>query len=261
MSETVAGTDVAGPEVDEVIDATAIPILEFGRGWMMAPATAARAVELGIDDPFGFWVNGRAGALGEVTAEVAAAAIGFMAPDRVRQAWEARPASLPPRDAAAAYAEAAASWGRTVLADLADADLDRLADLCDIVIGAANPSIGALFAGWSSIARPADPAGRATVCLQILRELRGGAHLSAAHAVGLGPHGAIISADDQVRGGVPGATRFGWPEPHPPVDQAARAEAERLTTVICRPAYAGLDSAERRELVSLVTSARATLDS
>lgn len=243
-----------------VADAVGIPILEYGRGWMSAPATAARAKELGFDNPFGIWVNGRAGAMGDVGAEVAAAAIGFMAPKLATTLWDARPDGLTPMAAATAYADAAVAWGREVLADVAEVDLRRLAELADRVARAADPSIGALFAGWRSLERPEDPAGEVTIVLNVLRELRGGAHLAAAHATGLGPHGAIISAPDPVRGGPAGADRFGWPEPHPTPDPAARVEAERLTTMICAPAFAELSEAEGRELTELVLAARAAMD-
>jgi hypothetical protein len=243
-----------------VADAVAGPVLEYGRGWMMADATGARAEELGFTARFGLWVNGRAGVLGDVDADVAAAAIGFMAPGAVRSFWEARPAGLSPIDAAVAYADAAAAWGREVLADVPTADLERLADLTDRVAAAASPSIGVLFAGWRALPRPPDPAGRVTVVLNVLREMRGGAHLSAVNAVGLGPHGAIVSTDDPVRGGVAGATRFGWPEPHPAGDADRRVAAERMTTVICAPAFEAIDEAEQDEFIGLVRAARAALD-
>lgn len=242
-----------------VADAVAGPVLIFGRGWMMAEETAATATGSGFAPPFGLWVNGRAGVLGDVDADVAAAAIGFMAPDRVRTYWEARPAGMSPGEATRIYAGAAADWGRRVLADESTADLERLAELADRVAAAATPSIGALFAGWRALARPEDPAGRVTIVLNVLRELRGGAHLSAVHAVGLGPHAAIFSTDDPVRGGAAGAERFGWPKPHPEPDPAARAEAERLTTVICAPPFAALDGSEQGELVELATRARAAM--
>ena len=64
----------------------------------------AAGAELGLPEPFDFWVNGRAGVLGAVDADVAAAAICFMAPRR-------GPSSLgvadtkrsPPRCAPTAY--------------------------------------------------------------------------------------------------------------------------------------------------------------
>lgn len=243
-----------------VANAVAVPVLEYGRGWMAAPATAARAAELGFDNPFGIWVNGRAGAMGEVGADVAAAAIGFMAPHLSTKLWEGRPAGLSANGAAMAYAEAAASWGRDTLAGMAEPDLRRLSELADRVAMSADPSIGALFAAWRAIDRPDDPAGEATIVLNVLRELRGGAHLAASHATGLGPHGAIISAPDPIRGGPAGAERFGWPEPHPTPDPAGRVEAERLTTVICAPAFASLSEAEGQELTELVLAARAAMD-
>lgn len=248
-------------EAEATAEAVAESILVFGRGWMMAEATAGAAAEAGFEPPFGLWVNGRAGVLGDVDADVAAAAIGFMAPQRVRSYWEARPTDIGPARATEIYAAAAAEWGRRVLADLPTADLERLADLCDRVASAATPSIGTLFAGWRALARPIDPAGRVTIALNVLREMRGGAHLSAVHAVGLGPHGAIASTDDPVRGGAAGAERFGWPGPHPTADPARRAEAERLTTMICGPPFEALDGADRGELVELASRARAAMES
>ena len=79
------------------------------------------------------------------------------------------------------------------------------------------------------------------------------------YGVGLGSAAAIIAAPDQVRGGVAGAARFGWPEPWPAPDEARRMEAERLTSRICEPAYASLDPDQQARFVELVTAARATL--
>ena len=246
--------------IDAVIDAPAIPILEFGRAWMASPATAARAEELGLKAPMGFWTIGRAGAMGEVGPDVAAGAIGFMAPDRVSDYWDHRPAGVTSTTIALEYAEAAAAFGRAALDAVSDEDLAELVALCDKIADAAQPSVGLLFAAWHGLARPTDPAGAATVALNVTLEHRGGAHLSAVQAVGIGAHGAIMAANDQVRGGPAGAARFGWPEPHPEPDFDRRAQAEELTTAICRPAYAGLGDLERQRFVELVTTARATID-
>lgn len=256
----MAGNESTREAGTAVADAVAIPVLEYGRGWMADPGTASKAKELGFDNPFGIWVNGRAGAMGEVSADVAAAAIGFMAPDMARALWNGRPDGLTALAAATAYADAAATWGRQALAGVAERDLQRLTALCDRVAEAANPSIGALFAGWRTLERPDDPAAAATIALNVLRELRGGAHLIAVHAVGIGPHGAIMAAPDPVRGGAAGAERFGWAEPHPEVDHDRRAEAETITTRICAPAFASLGNADGQELVELITVARAALD-
>jgi len=246
--------------VEAAINRTAIPILEFGRAWMLAPETGRRALELGLDGGLGFWANGRAGVVGEADADVAAAAIGFMAPAMVRHHWNHRDTGHSRSEITREYARVAVRFGRVALADLPELDLIRLTDLCNAVAEAALPSCGVLFAGWRRLPQPDDPAGAATVALNVLRELRGGAHLSAVHAVGIGPHGAIMAAPDPVRGGVAGAERFGWSAPHPEPDAQRRAGAERMTSEICRPAFEALDAAERADLVRLVDAARATLD-
>jgi hypothetical protein len=241
----------------EASDATAIPILEFGRAWMSSPDVQARAADLGLAPGFSFWVNGRAGALGDVGSDVAAAAIGFMAPDLVREHWDSRPSDVTPRRAAMEYAAVAAAWGREAVADVPVPDLERIAELGYRVADASLPSCGALFAGWRALDRPDDPAGNATHALQVLREMRGGAHLSAVAAAGLTPHHAIISfTADPVRGGVRGAERFGWTAPHPEPDEAAKARAEEMTTIAACGGFEALSEAERSEFVELVLAAR-----
>jgi len=243
----------------EASDQTAIPILEIGRTWMSDPATAAIAGELGLPPGFGFWVHGRAGVLGDVHADVAASALGIMAPDLVAKVWAQRPEQVPARDIAAAFARAAADWGRRTFVDVDDADLDRLSGLGQSVVDAALPVVGALFAGWRTMDAPADAAGRATHVLQVLREMRGGAHLSAIQSVGLTPEHAIMSfTADQVRGGTAGAERFGWTPPHPQPDEPAKAQAEIATTAACVHAYEALTEAERTEFVDLVDRVRST---
>ncbi len=245
----------------EVSQATSVPILELGRAWMSAPATAERAAQLGFTEPFGFWVSGRAGALGDVSGAVAASAIGFLAPTMVQRCWENRPSGLSAIDAANEFLNVAAAWGRGAFASVAESDLTRLIELAERVAEAALPSVGPLFTGWRDLDRPDDPAGRATVVLNVLREMRGGAHLQAIQAAGLSPHGALMSfVDDPIRGGVNGAERFGWVAPHPDPDVAARAEAERMTTVICEPAYSVLDEDEGREFMALIGEVRSCLD-
>ena len=227
----------------------------------MDPACAERGAEFGLRPPFGFWAVGRAGAMGEVSAEVAAAAIGFMAQGRVAEFWNERAAGVSSREVAEALAVHAADFGRRVFADLDDADVARCAELVHTVTAAGLASLGPLFAAWRTIPVPDDPAGAVTVELQVLREMRGAAHLSAANVVGLGPHGVIMSfVADQIRGGAGGAERFGWEPPHPEPDVEARAQAEALTTAACVPAFEALTASERGELVDLVLLLRSAID-
>lgn len=245
----------------EVAEATGKPILEFGRAWMVSPHTAERAAALGLSESgrFGFWVNGRAGVLGDVDRHVATAALGFMAPGAVAHHWNARPADLAPWDAALAWFDCAAVWGREALASMPDDRVARLNELTRKVIDNADLSFGSLFAGSALIPLPGDAAANATINLNVLRELRGGAHLSASHAAGLGPHGTIMSTDDPVRGGAPWAEGFGWEAPHPDPNPVARAQVEDMTTTATARAFECLNSDERADFVRLVAEARALL--
>ena len=117
-----------------------------------------------------------------------------------------------------------------------------------------------LFAGWRALPVPPDLPAAVALSLNVLRELRGGAHLSAVHAAGIGPVGAIVAAPDPVRGGPPGAERFGWREPYPAPDPDGRILAEQLTSTICVPAFAHLSSGELDRFVALVIEARSFLD-
>lgn len=242
-----------------VADRTSVPVLEIGRAWMLAPDTVDRANELGLDGLFGFWVNGRAGVIGDVDSDIAAAAIGICSPSFVRTFWENRPSGMGSLACSTAYAETAAAWGRERFNSIDTSRLERLDHLIERVIGAANASVGMLFAGWRALKLPSDPAGRVTVRLNVLRELRGGAHLSAIHAVGLGPLGAIISTDDPVRGGEVGAGRFGWTGPFPSADPKAREEAELITSRISAVPFNSLDDAERNEIADIIDQVHATL--
>jgi len=245
----------------DVAQATGKPILEFGRAWMVSPATATRAAELELvaSGRFGFWVSGRAGVLGDVDPAVAASALGFMAPSAVREYWRVRPASLSAWDAALAWFDCAATWGRNALTVMPEADVRRLADLARKVIDHADLSIGTLFAGSTLIPLPGDAAGDATINLNVLRELRGGAHLAACHAAGLGPHATIMSTDDPVRAGSAWAEGFGWRAPHPTPDPEARVRVEELTTIATARSFEPLEPAERADFVELVAAARACL--
>jgi hypothetical protein len=126
------------------------------------------------------------------------------------------------------------------------------------VVDRALPQTGALFAGWRAMPAPADTAAGAALALHVLRELRGGAHITAIAASGLTPAEAALSAPPP-RGGEAWARDLGWPEPY--VDPASlgerRARAETLTTTLVAPAYEALDGAERSELVGLLATAHA----
>jgi hypothetical protein len=99
---------------------------------------------------------------------------------------------------------------------------------------------------------PEDQKGAAAHQLNVLRELRGGAHGAAVISHGLRPVEASL-----VLGG-PGQARFlGHVEPYPDVTDEmrdARAAAEVATTRIVAPAFGALGDAERRRFADLVAA-------
>ncbi|MGZ4741445.1 MAG: helix-turn-helix domain-containing protein, partial [Ilumatobacteraceae bacterium] len=64
------------------------PIQQFVRGWMTGPLTDRRAADLGLQSGSDLWIVGRAGVLGDGDADVAAAGLAFLGPERVRAAWD-----------------------------------------------------------------------------------------------------------------------------------------------------------------------------
>jgi hypothetical protein len=240
----------------DLVDRTAQPVLQITRGWLLSSATAKRGDELGLLPGRGFWVNGRAGVLGDVDADVAAAGVGFMHPDRLRPFWETRPKGHTSRELAAEYAACCADWGRGTLGPLGEDTLVRLTDMVRRVVNAALPTSGAIFAGWRAMPVPDDVGSAAALALHVLRELRGGAHITAVMATGLTPAGAALSAAPP-RGGVEWARDLGWPEPYADPQSLAdlRREAEELTSRLITPAYEVLKSDERAGFVDLIERA------
>src|SRR4029450_10742767 len=86
--------------------------------------SARIAAELGRGSGEDLWIVGRAGVIGDGDADVAAAGLAFLAPERVRSAWESLPDGLSHRQVADAYAALCAQWGAT---ELARVDQKRMA--------------------------------------------------------------------------------------------------------------------------------------
>lgn len=213
--------------------------------FMTDAATFARGRELGFDG-FDFYVAGRAGVLGDVSGEVAAAAMVFFAPELVRDAWE-RAANVMPR------AQAAREWascGHVYAVEHLESsgDDERLATLLSRVVDGASASAAPLFAGFRLLGLPQDPKARVLHQLNALRELRGALHGAAVLTVGLSPLEAIAVRTPDM------AALFGWPGDVPDAaplrDRWALAEA-RTDRMLGRH-FTALDDEERGELVGLL---------
>ena len=235
----------------EAAAALSTPVNQLGAAFMMDKATRDRGkAELGLRGR-PLYHLGRGGALGDVPADVVIAAFAFFPPEVVRIHWEDGRRTVAPLDAAAFYARCCADWGRAHLAGVAD--LDRAVELVERVVDGAEPAGLPLFVAWRLLSRPDDAPGRLALLINVLREHRGAVHVAAVAAVGLDPLAAVVSGSY----GPDNARFFEWPEPWPdPAEHKARWDAaEDLTAASAGRAYDALSSAERAELVALVSAA------
>lgn len=251
------------PTVADQVERVLKPIQQFVRGWMTGPRTDRLAAELGVRSGEDLWIVGRAGVLGECDASVAAAGLAFLAPDRVRRAWDSLPSGLTHRQAAGAYTALCCAWGAETLASFDRQRMHRLDELGRRVADAADGSIGTVFAGWRAQPQPADVNARVALTVHVLRELRGAAHIVAIHACGLTPLQAVlVSPAAPPRSGPPWAEHLGWTGPfaHEEEWREARRSAEQLTSRILGPIYASIGSSELDEFAELIESTRNAID-
>ena len=238
---------------------TLVPVL--GGAFMISRYAKAAAVEQGLEGAWTAYFAGRAGLLGDVDADVVAAALCFYPPDVVRVGWQAARATVQVRAAGLRYAQACYAWGRARLADAPG--LDRLAELTLQVARQADVAGLPLFAAWRQEPLPTDDEARAAQALHLLREHRGGLHAAAVLTGGLTPLQAILAGP----GAEANAAYLGWTGPFedPAPYAELRAEAERRTQSAALRAYAVLDDTEIAELaaglqiVGAHLQARATL--
>ena len=229
---------------DELM-ARACPIIrDIGWAHYFSPEAEATAASIGID-LFALYAVGRGGVLGDVEPVVVASAFGYFNPEVVDAMWNAGKEKIAPREAARAYLDCAAEMGRRVLADIEG--LSEMVAAADAVNEAADPVGLALYAGYRGELLVDDVPGRALQIVNVLRELRGSAHLIALRACGVDARTAHFIKR-------PGdGTMFGWPADFMPQisedQRAAAGRAEALTDDLVRPAYAVLDDVGAAALV------------
>jgi hypothetical protein len=230
-------------------------VLELGGAFAEDPRTLRKARQLGLSG-WAFFIAGRGGALGDVRSDTVAAALGFIAPEAVDDGWDAARRVLQPTEVAAIHLAECCRWGVEHLGGFPV--VDRLVELTQRIVLAADAAGMPLFAAWRAMPVPDDsPGAQAAVLLHLMREHRGGAHLLAVRASGLTPLEAIISGPE----GEAGAVAYGWQPPYPVAGPLLRKRlwAEAVTDRVVAPAYGTLDLDERLELIGLLDSARAVL--
>jgi hypothetical protein len=240
----------------ETAKALASPVGYLGGIWMTDPATYEHGEAAGIKGR-GFYFAGRGAAMGDVRAEVVAAAMAFFPWEQVTDFYNEGRSQLSPERALEAFSTALWDWGRKRVSSAPD--LDRTAQLLARVVDAADASGRPLFAGWRASPRPTDPAGLTIHLLHVLRELRGGTHAIAVFASGMTPvEAAVVRADLMPRFGT--AESMGWTPPLPECTdelRARRVAAEELTDQMMAAVFATLSDSDRAELVECVLAVKA----
>jgi len=236
-----------GRDMSDFIREQAKVIGPLGGSWMMHGETGAYGEKIGLNF-FEFYALGRGGVLGDVDADVVIDAFYFFEPNLVRNTWNSAREKMAPAEASKHYSEACATWGRARLSDVAS--LEEFAKLAERVVQA-NEVSGALFAGWRQMPLPDDAPGRAMLLLNVLREMRGGAHIEAVKQLGIDRQVALATNSPQMY------QLFGWPDTPPEQGREACDHAEELTDQLQAPAFAVLTDDERELFARVVADVSA----
>ncbi|SDR01977.1 SCO6745 family protein [Thermostaphylospora chromogena] len=228
----------------------------LGGGFMISREAKALCERTGLGGRE-MYFRGRCGVLGEVHADVVASVCVFFEPGHVRESWDGGRA-VPAAEAAGMYAEACDEWGRRRLTGLPEAE--RLVELLEPVVAAADGYGAPLFAGWRALPLPDDTPARLARLMHLVRELRGGLHAVAVLSVGLTPLEATLAVAHpgnpaRLPDGPAQARFMRWPEPYPelgPDIVKKRAKAEELTDELVAPAWSVLGDTDRDDLIHLL---------
>jgi hypothetical protein len=227
------------------------PVGYLGGQWMLHPEVLKPCRDFGYPHGYAYYVAGRGGVLGDVDSDVVAASFGFFEPSLVRLMWDLGVAVEGAAASAARYGAACAEFGRKRIAGFGA--VARVNELAGRVADGADVTGLPLFAGWRAQLRPDDAPGRAALLMHVLRELRGGVHLVAVVATGLGPRAAVFAS-----GGAERAKQLGWTEPYDDLADVTKKPAEDLTDEILIRLYSAvLSGDEVAELARLVAEMRA----
>jgi hypothetical protein len=228
----------------------------LGGAYMTSQAARTAAKDLGMKG-WPFYFGGRVGVLGPVEPEVVHAIVGFFPAEHVVATWTVArdPRQSPPLDRIVdRYRDLQRKWADEFLAPLPEADAHELADLLRDIATSSETGLSPLSAAWGAMPEPASARHRVVHWSHVLREQRGGLHITAVQMAGLNPLEAIVTGPD----GDGGAKLFRWPEPYPQPDDAMRLfreEAEEITDELASRSYRGLSEARAERLIRLLDQA------
>lgn len=225
--------------------------------WLMDDNTRAQAAERGMGEGMGAYAIGRLGVLGDCPVDNVVAAAYFWNPETMRDMVSEGRATMAPAQGAQIYNEICQAYGAENLAGMEG--VERLGELAERVVDAADPHGAPTFVGWRDMPRPAAGPAHTFLLCQTMRELRFGRHAVAVQAAGMKPLEAILAGP----AGEWNAEFFGWPKPYPEVADLAEAREaiEATTDAIHGRDFEVLNDDERAELRVLAKAARAHVSS
>lgn len=236
----------------QAAEASQRAVSELSAAFMLDMETYVAAAGVGYEG-ISFYICGRGGVLGDVTAEDVAAAFVFFPHETVSSGWESGAAVEGRAESAQRFAETGHAWARAHLPEGA-LDYGRLAELAGKVIAAADGSAAPVFEGWRSLPEPTDERELVLHRMNALRELRAARHGAAVREVGLEPVDAFMVRTPFM------ASIFGWPEREEKPDEATKEQwrrAEDLTNEAFGRDLAVLDADELDEFCRLAEAVRA----
>jgi hypothetical protein len=231
----------------------------LGGDYMSSQEARTAAKDLALHG-WTFYFAGRVGVLGRVPFEVVHAVTGFFPAEHVQKYWTLAndPSQSPALDRVVdRYRDLQRQWADAHLKGLAEEDAAELAGLLRDVAVTVETGLSPLAAAWGTMPEPAAPRHRVVHWAHVLREQRGGLHITAVQMAGLNPLEAIVTGSL----GEGGARFFKWPEPYPTPDDSMRLfreEAEEITDELASRAYRGLTEPQAERLVELLAAAVAT---
>lgn len=227
----------------------------LGAALSFHPVTLETAAADGIDDAIVLYAGGRAGAMGDVTAEQVQSAFGFFSPYVVSKIWPTVLAAGTPSGISRIYQRAIAATARSTWPADAAATVTTIGR--EVVESA--PLFGsALFSAWRSLPLPDDEHGASAIVLETLRELRGDINLQSVAVSGMSPLEADLATTGPDR-----AALHGWRPPYPDVSHLAETveQTRAQTSERMREIYGALDGGRVAALSDAVAELATTLGS
>jgi hypothetical protein len=236
------------------------PLYRLGGDYMTSQEARTVAKDLGMKG-WPFYFAGRGGVLGPVGPEAVHAVFGFFPVEHVREQWATvlDTSRSPALDSVVdRYAGLQRDWADAHLDSLSEPDALELADLLRYVAQGLETGLSPLAAAWAMMPEPAAERHRMIHWAHVLREQRGGLHITAVQMTGLSPLEAILAGPR----GEDGAKFYRWPEPYEKPDDAVillREKAEEITDELAARAYRGLSGQQSERLVQLLNAAVAAI--